>query len=273
MDRVGWTRERNNCESWSSLDPDLLVIVAKHCDATSVCRLSQACKSWRDAVARQAEEIWEPLVRTRFPRMVSLVKAMPPRPGFSFAGHYQAQLNAERMVAGARTETACQLSDFYFSVELVTAGETRRVVEEWTGILGQKQSPGFFTCPLDCREFRNTWTEDGILIDDTNPLMLEVFVSRAVFGDIKTRKLYSSGTEPDGMLDDEEFVFNSKPLPATLATTRDHEYAPVAQMQVFLDTPFREVILQFETYYPHHDFVEMETSEVLEYLDRGIDWF
>ena len=167
----------------------------------------------------------------------------------------------------------CQLSDFYFSVELVTAGETRRVVEEWTGILGQKQSPGFFTCPLDCREFRNTWTEDGILIDDTNPLMLEVFVSRAVFGDIKTRKLYSSGTEPDGMLDDEEFVFNSKPLPATLATTRDHEYAPVAQMQVFLDTPFREVILQFETYYPHHDFVEMETSEVLEYLDRGIDWF
>ena len=41
MDRVGWTRERNNCESWSSLDPDLLVIVAKHCDATSVCRLSQ----------------------------------------------------------------------------------------------------------------------------------------------------------------------------------------------------------------------------------------
>ena len=44
MDRVGWTRERNNCESWSSLDPDLLVIVAKHCDATSVCRLSQACK-------------------------------------------------------------------------------------------------------------------------------------------------------------------------------------------------------------------------------------
>ena len=30
MKRVGWTHERNNCESWSSLDPDLLVIVAKH---------------------------------------------------------------------------------------------------------------------------------------------------------------------------------------------------------------------------------------------------
>ena len=39
MDRVGWTRERNNCESWSSLDPDLLVITAKHCDATSVCQV------------------------------------------------------------------------------------------------------------------------------------------------------------------------------------------------------------------------------------------
>ena len=30
MDRVGWTHERNNCERWSSLDPDLMVIVAKH---------------------------------------------------------------------------------------------------------------------------------------------------------------------------------------------------------------------------------------------------
>ena len=67
MDRVGWTHERNNCERWSSLDPDLLVIVAKHCDATSVCRLSQGVQGGegggRDAVARQAEQIWKPLVR------------------------------------------------------------------------------------------------------------------------------------------------------------------------------------------------------------------
>ena len=27
---------------WNSLDPDLLVIVAKHCDGKSVCRLSAA---------------------------------------------------------------------------------------------------------------------------------------------------------------------------------------------------------------------------------------
>ena len=65
MDRVGWTHERNNCERWSSLDPDLLVIVAKHCDAESVCRLSQACKEWRNAVARSSEEIWEPARRVR----------------------------------------------------------------------------------------------------------------------------------------------------------------------------------------------------------------
>ena len=47
MDRVGWEPDHNNCERWSSLDPDLLVIVAKNSDATSVCRLSQACKAGR----------------------------------------------------------------------------------------------------------------------------------------------------------------------------------------------------------------------------------
>ena len=62
MDRVGWTHKRNNCSTWSSLDPDLLVIVAKHCDGESVCRLSQACKEWRDAVAANSEQIWKRLV-------------------------------------------------------------------------------------------------------------------------------------------------------------------------------------------------------------------
>ena len=55
MDRVGWEPDHNNCERWSSLDPDLLVIVAKHCDATSVYRPSQSCTELPDAVASEAE--------------------------------------------------------------------------------------------------------------------------------------------------------------------------------------------------------------------------
>ena len=35
----------------------LLVIVAKNCDATSVCRLSQACKAWRGAADHLAEKL------------------------------------------------------------------------------------------------------------------------------------------------------------------------------------------------------------------------
>ena len=92
------TPARSTYDAWSSLDPDLLVIVAKHCDATSVCRLSQACKDWRNAVASNSEQIWKPLVHARFPRSASLLKALPPRPGFSYAKHLGEQHTAEKSV-------------------------------------------------------------------------------------------------------------------------------------------------------------------------------
>ena len=102
MDRVGWTPDRMNCERWSSLDPDLLVIVAKHCDGKSVCRLSQACKSWRDAVASNSEQIWQSLVRTHFRRSASLLEALPPRAGFSYAAHFREQFNANSTPSARR---------------------------------------------------------------------------------------------------------------------------------------------------------------------------
>ena len=161
MDRVGWTPDRMNCERWSSLDPDLLVIVAKHCDGESVCRLSQACKGWRDAVARSSEEIWEPLVRIDFRRSASLLKALPPRAGFSYATHFREQHEAERAdPQSRRTETTCQLSDFVFTIELVTTGETRQVLQDWTGTLeGLSDGLGgsWFSCPMNLREWRKTW--------------------------------------------------------------------------------------------------------------------
>ena len=118
--------DRNNCSTWSTLDPDLMVIVAKHCDATSVCRLSQACKDWRNAVARQAEQIWEPLVHARFPRTASLLKALPPRAGFSYAAHFREQFKADATDPENKlVETTCQLSDFVFTLELVALSRRR----------------------------------------------------------------------------------------------------------------------------------------------------
>ena len=86
---------RSNHHAWNALDPDLLVIVAKNCDATSVCRLSQACKAWRGAVSANSSSIWEPLVSKRFPRSVDILKALPPMPKYSFVEHYREQLKAE----------------------------------------------------------------------------------------------------------------------------------------------------------------------------------
>ena len=196
--------DRNNCATWSTLDPDLLVIVAKHCDATSVCRLSQACTEWRDAVARQAEQIWKPLVRADFRRTASLLEAFPPEAGeagFSYATLYREQLKAERteLPQSMRMENTCALNHFLFTLELVTTGDTRRVVEEWSGTLDPDD--GHVTIPIDLREWRATWDWDwrdhhgGRIwrvshVAGTTPMSLEVFVSKCEdWGDSKALRL------------------------------------------------------------------------------------
>ena len=111
--------DRNNCSTWSTLDPDLMVIVAKHCDGKSVCRLSQACKEWRNAVASSSEQIWESLVGTHFLRSASLLEAFPPRAGFSYAKHYREQFLADATAPENKVApTKIQLEDFVLTLEL-----------------------------------------------------------------------------------------------------------------------------------------------------------
>ena len=126
MNRVGWTHERNNCERWSSLDPDLLVIAAKHCDGKSVCRLSQACKSWHAGVTAHARPIWQALLYERFPRTIDILRAFPPPPDFSFVEYYRQQLATE--LGFKQVSSTRPLSDYLFTLELVTT-ENRTVVE------------------------------------------------------------------------------------------------------------------------------------------------
>ena len=279
MDRVGWTTERNNCERWSSLDPDLLVIVAKHCDATSVCRLSQACTEWRDAVARQAEQIWKPLVRADFRRTASLLKALPPQPDFSYAKHYREQHKAQesKLVGRQRTKTTCHLSDFVFTLELVTGGGTRRVVADWTGTLDTVSHNGSFTCPMsNLREWRKTWNmfdppKFGMVRGDgTIPMRLEVYVSRALSGEVKTRKIFASDAMYDDEPEDGLYIFGSESLEMTRPL--DDEHADVPMLRLWLDRPYRAIDLEFEMFHPDMDFDELRPEDLLSYLEHGIDW-
>lgn len=120
---------------WNSLDPDLLCVVAKHGDAAGLAGLSQTCKAWRNAAASNSAQIWEALLNKRFPRSVDILRALPPSPGFSHLDYYRWQLANEAAEPDRKqAATTCALSDFIFTLELVTL-EARTVVASWSGPL------------------------------------------------------------------------------------------------------------------------------------------
>lgn len=278
-----WTRlatvALHNCDAWNTLSADLLLVVAKHCDASSVCRLSQACKDWRNAVAANSSQIWKQLLHARFPRSVPLLAALPPRPGFSYAVHYREQLKAETKKPRRKCQgTTCELSDFVFNVELVTTGE-RRIVDSWTGTLDSLAFEyDHFVCPLDAGPWYNSWgmPRGG----GPGPMRLEVFVSRALHGQIKTRKLYVSCNEPNYRIGEEVFESVSLPMtrPRAFRDDRgshfqdDHEVEP--HLGLVLVAPYRAIFLEFELYCPASGESEfMSKKQMLSYLEFGISWY
>jgi|MDTA01.2.fsa_nt_gb hypothetical protein len=284
MDRVGWTHELNNCDAWNTLSADLLLVVAKHCDASSVCRLSQACKDWRNAVAANSSQIWKQLLHVRFPRTVPLLAALPPRPGFSYVVHYREQLKAETKKPRRKCQsTTCELSDFVFNVELVTAGR-RRIVDSWTGTLDSLAfEHDHFVCPIDAGPWYNSWgmPRGG----GPGPMRLEVFVSRALHGQIKTRKLYVSCNEPNEPIGDGIDAFESVSLPMTRPRAvrddrgshfqDDHEVE--THLRLVLDrtrSPYSAIDLEFLLYCPASGEDEyMSKEQVLSYLEHDISWY
>ena len=276
------TPARSTYDAWSSLDPDLLVIVAKNCDATSVCRLSQACKAWRGAVAANSSSIWEQLVSKRFPRSVDILKALPPMPKYSFAEHYREQLKAESSSTEPKALSATtQLSDFIFTAELVSASEPRRIVDAWTGnvnglALRDAEGDGNFVLPID-------WSPWSRAFSTANTMQLELFVSRAFNGRVRTRKLYVSETEPDDgeRYGDREsyWFYNAQSRPPVKGHYVEQYFRhdepgiyPVVHLDLFHpDDKEPAVWVQFrlDTEYNSHG---MTATELLEYLEHGVDW-
>ena len=87
-------------QGWRTPSADLLCLVAKHCDAKSLGRLSQACKSWRAGVTAHARPIWQALLYERFPRTIDILRAFPPPADFSFVEYYRQQLATEATEPG-----------------------------------------------------------------------------------------------------------------------------------------------------------------------------
>ena len=133
--------------------------------------------------------------------------------------------------------------------------------------------------PIDFSEWRKTWKwidyppYGAAHVDGAIPMRLEVFVSRAVSGEIKTRKLYVSDTKPGDELEDGIDLFENQPLPSM---TLYDDNADIPEMCLILDTSDDDgppvISLQFELYRPHFDTDIMSKDELLTYLEHGIDW-
>ena len=213
---------------WSTPSADLLCLIAKHCDAKSLGRLSQACKSWRDGVTAHARPIWQALLYERFPRTIDILRAFPPPADFSFVEYYRQQLATEATEPGFKqVGSTRQLTDYHFTVELVTT-ENRIVVDSWSGIPemeildnpnGSSTMYPRFTVPLDwsawehglwatCRQETRNWGQDRpqnrelrrkLLEEfefpgapDVVHMQLELFVSCNINGKPRTVKIFQS---------------------------------------------------------------------------------
>ena len=209
-------------QGWRTPSADLLCLVAKHCDAKSLGRLSQACKSWRAGVTAHARPIWQALLYERFPRTIDILRAFPPPPDFSFVEYYRQQLATEATDPGFKQMDATrQLRDYHFTLELVTT-ENRTVVESWSGtpemeILDNAFNAHRFRIPLDwsawehglwatCREEtqgqdrpQHRELERKLLEEFEFPgapdlvhMQLELFVSCNINGKPRTLKIFQS---------------------------------------------------------------------------------
>lgn len=108
-------------------------------------------------------------------------------------------------------------------------------------------------------------------------MRIEIFVSRAFNGRVRTRKLYASETRPDDGIDDSLFFYSAHfqpPVKRESALFRDdHTLEPVVHLELFgadhdeLPTMWVQFRLDSD-----HDSTVMTKRELLEYLEHGVDW-
>ena len=132
---------------------------------------------------------------------------------------------------------------------------------------------GHFVCPIETSEWCDSWGRSD------EAMHLELFVSRALHGQIKTRKLYVSDIEPDEPYDDyvdidDEYEFDGQPLPMTRARALQHKYEHIPRLKLALPTHHHAIFLEFELYRPAHMESDiMSKEQLLSYLEFGISWY
>ena len=244
--------------------------------------MESVCRGWREALRAQEADVWKPVALRRFPRlekMLDILKALPSLPKYSFVEHYREQLKAESSIAEPKPPSVTtQLSDFVFTAELVSTSEPRRIVDAWTGVADgvlSERSGGdaSFLLPID-------W---HLLWRDPAP-RLELFVSRALNGRIRTRKLFSevirlglTGGWDYDEVDDGIVYFRGISIPLSKRYSAEFDVERVA---ISLEISYPESaddddgppsVLIFELAL-NEDLDPMNVYDLLAYLEHGVDW-
>ena len=114
------TAKRNAGHLWPDLDPDLVLELAKNCDAQSLSRFSCVCRAWHDATSTShaCNLLWAPLLKERYPRAMLALKLLP-EATLNYKAIYRDQTAGALAQSNIKPPPTCKLSDFVFTVELI----------------------------------------------------------------------------------------------------------------------------------------------------------
>ena len=110
--------KRNAGHLWPELDPDLIVELAKNCDAQSLSRFSCVCRAWHDATSNASNLLWAPLLEDHYPRALLALKLLP-EATLNYKAIYRDQMEGEVARPSIKPPPTCKLSDFVFTIELI----------------------------------------------------------------------------------------------------------------------------------------------------------
>ena len=302
-------RVRANCESWHELQAELLVCIARHCDASELVAFAQVCRSWNESVLGETlSSMWKKLLLDRFPRAAALTNLLAARE-ISFQQMYREQLEAEVDGRGLPEELkppSCRLADFLFTFELVSEKELppprvrqlrsgrrladddsiemswkrrvqQTVVRSWSGHLEPvEEVENAFRVPMRWSEWKASWQhEDGEEAMSGDTMRLIGYVSRICGDRLLTRRFFVSDTCPDFYHETVEgnsgnYFFECKPIAYAPAFYSSIE----PEMAINMDTTSADelTIMCCSWDIDHHTHDDLTLHEVLAYLDRGIAW-
>lgn len=294
----------------SDLSDDIVLSIARSCDAQSLCTLPQVCAAWAAALGaldasrtslRLENELWEPHLRQAFPRALDIIDKLPLAPcDLSMKAIYLEQKAAEDApLVFARKEPSSKFSDFIFTVDLVreikevpeiavrqlrgrsvlTAPvEAPRVVrtevlQSWTAPLSDDDMETMGGCvvvPLNWSAFMDSWNDVS-----TDDLCVRVFCSRVRDGKLRTVLLNRSANHfdhcDDVSYDYERFMIHGKPM-STNHTFVEDDYALSPELSfAFCSDDMHSFEIHFELS-TEFNVDGMSKDDLLRFLEYGVPW-